>query len=60
MHFPPKLWSIEKDLIKSVVLHCLKIASLLIKSDFIRGYKMDKNEMNKNLNKIIKGFGPDS
>jgi len=56
MHFPPKLWSIEKDLIKSVVLHCLKIASLLIKSDFIRGYKMDKNEMNKNLNKIIKDF----
>jgi len=57
IHFFPKTWTIENNLIKTVVLHCSQLSLLLIKSDFIRGYEIDKNEMIKSLNKIIKGFG---
>jgi len=56
IHFFPKTWTIENNLIKTVVLHCSQLTLLLIKSDFIREYEIDKNEMIKGLNKIIKGF----
>jgi hypothetical protein len=57
IHFSPKTWSIEINLIKTVALHCAQLSLLLIKSDCIREYELDKNEMIKGLNKIIKGFG---
>ncbi len=57
IHFSPKTWSIEINLVKIVVLHCSQLSLLLIKSDFIREYEIDKNEMIEGLNKIIKGFG---
>ena len=57
IHFSPKTWSIEINLVKIVVLHCSQLSLLLIKSDFIREYEIDKNEIIEGLNKIIKGFG---
>ena len=57
IHFSPKTWSIEINSIKTVALHCSQLSLLLIKSNCIREHELDKNEMIKGLNKIIKGFG---
>lgn len=46
----------RKKLIKTVALHCSQLSLLLIKSNCIREYELDKNEMIEGLNKIIKGF----
>lgn len=56
IHFSPKTWAIEINLIKTVALHCSQLSLLLIKSNCIREYELDKNEMIEGLNKIIKGF----
>ena len=56
IHFSPKTWSIEINLIKTVTLHCSQLSLLLIKSNCIRDYELYNNEMIKGLNKIIKGF----
>lgn len=57
IHFPPKRWSIEINSIKTIVLHCSQLSLLLIRSVYVREYELDKNEMIKGLNKIIKDLG---
>ena len=56
IHFPPKTWSVEINLINTVTLHCSRLSLLLIKSNYIREYELDRNEVIEGLNKIIKGF----
>ena len=56
IHFSPKTWSIEINFINTVVLHCSQLSLLSIKSNCVREHELDKNEMIKGLNKIIRSF----